>query len=77
MPRSPKKVKTEEPKPYSRDDSTSSSPLSSTTSQSPKKAKGWTKDDKIKLLLEVLAQVKPDFHLIKDKFEGRTKTMVC
>lgn len=83
MPRAPKAKSTatsstseEDTKPYNR---TPSAPPASPTKKdaSPsKKAKSWTKADKIKLLLEVIGSQKADFDVIKDKFEGRSKTQV-
>jgi len=64
-------------KPYPTTPPPTSSSAQQTPSSSPsKKPKGWTKADKIKLLLEVIGSQKADFELIKDKFEGRTKSQV-
>ena len=71
MPRSPKK-KTEEDvkpdqKPYPKEPATTS----------PKKViRGWTKEEKEIILLEVIASAKPDFEAIASRLEGRTASQV-
>ena len=68
-PKRPTASSEDDTKPYNR---TPSAPPASPS----KKAKGWTKADKIKLLLEVIGSQKADFDVIKDKFEGRTRSQV-
>lgn len=73
MPRAPKKNNSdsEDTKPYAG--------ANKTPPTSPKKTltlKKWTYEDKLNILMDILATSSPDWEAIAQKHEGRTATMV-
>jgi hypothetical protein len=74
MPRATKASQT----PVKASDDTKPYPKSSTTSPSPSKAKKWSHEDKLNLLLAVIKDAKPDWKALagQEPFQGRTHTQV-
>jgi hypothetical protein len=75
MPRSPKKPtagEEDDTKPYAAG-SAKNTPTSPKMSLVTKK---WSRDDKLNILMDVIATANPDWEAISKKHEGRTANMV-